>query len=77
VNKLKSDGVFAREVNSSGVAFHSWYIAAAGPVFREKVSGVNFSLIFIYCGKFNKYLNANVFILYRLLRIRCLDLQDG
>ncbi|XP_050421854.1 fatty acid synthase-like [Adelges cooleyi] len=40
VAKLKSEGVFAREVNSSGVAFHSWYIAAAGPVFKEKVAGI-------------------------------------
>lgn len=47
VNKLKSDGVFAREVNSSGVAFHSWYIAAAGPVFKEKVSGVKFNIFLL------------------------------
>ncbi|VVC46315.1 Hypothetical protein CINCED_3A018656 [Cinara cedri] len=40
VEKLKSEGVFAREVNSSGVAFHSWYIAAAGPIFKEKVTGI-------------------------------------
>lgn len=40
VNQLKSEGVFAREVNSSGIAFHSWYIAAAGPLFKEKVAGI-------------------------------------
>jgi len=40
VDQLKSEGVFAREVNSSGIAFHSWYIAAAGPVFKKKVAGV-------------------------------------
>ncbi|XP_022181593.1 fatty acid synthase-like [Myzus persicae] len=40
VNQLKSEGVFAREVNSSGIAFHSWYIAAAGPVFKKKVAGI-------------------------------------
>ena len=41
VNQLKSEGVFAREVNSSGIAFHSWYIAPAGPVFKKKVAGVS------------------------------------
>ncbi|XP_025202473.1 fatty acid synthase-like [Melanaphis sacchari] len=40
VDQLKSEGVFAREVNSSGIAFHSWYIAAAGPLFKEKVAGI-------------------------------------
>jgi len=46
VDKLKAEGVFAREVNSSGVAFHSWYIAAAGPAFRKNVSGVCFRTLF-------------------------------
>ncbi|XP_050542991.1 fatty acid synthase-like [Daktulosphaira vitifoliae] len=40
VNKLKSEGVFAREINSCGVAFHSPYILSVGPAFKEKVKGV-------------------------------------
>ncbi|CAD6242162.1 GSCOCG00009427001-RA-CDS [Cotesia congregata] len=34
VEDLKAEGVFAKIVNSSGVAFHSKYIASAGPKLR-------------------------------------------
>jgi len=34
VEQLKSEGVFAKEVKSSGQAFHSKYIGAAGPKLR-------------------------------------------
>jgi fatty acid synthase, animal type len=61
VNQLKSEGVFAREVNSSGIAFHSWYIAAAGPLFKEKVAGVRLFIVLIT--KKKKLFNAisNIF----------------
>ncbi|XP_055553792.1 fatty acid synthase [Falco cherrug] len=32
VTKLKKDGVFAKEVRSAGVAFHSYYMASIAPV---------------------------------------------
>lgn len=35
--ELAADGVFARRVNSSGVAFHSQYIAAAAPQLRASL----------------------------------------
>lgn len=44
VKACKADGIFAKEVNSSGFAFHSKYIADAGPKLREglgKVSIIN------------------------------------
>lgn len=31
VAKLKKDGVFAKEVRSAGVAFHSYYMASIAP----------------------------------------------
>lgn len=37
VAELAADGVFARRVNSSGVAFHSQYIAAAAPQLRASL----------------------------------------
>lgn len=44
VKKLQDDGIFAREVNSSGFAFHSQYIAKAGPIFESKLANVSISL---------------------------------
>ncbi|CAG2053808.1 unnamed protein product, partial [Timema podura] len=35
VKLLQTEGIFAKEVNSSGVAFHSRYIAEAGPKLRK------------------------------------------
>ncbi|XP_045766807.1 fatty acid synthase [Maniola jurtina] len=37
---LAAEGVFARRVNSSGVAFHSKYIAAAAPLLRRSLERV-------------------------------------
>ncbi|XP_059050695.1 fatty acid synthase-like [Achroia grisella] len=37
VAQLTSEGIFARRVNSSGVAFHSKYIAAAAPVLFQRL----------------------------------------
>lgn len=37
---LAAEGVFARRVNSSGVAFHSKYIAAAAPLLRKSLQRV-------------------------------------
>ena len=39
VQKLKADGVFAREVATSGFAFHSKYINPAADYLREKLNG--------------------------------------
>lgn len=35
VKSLQAEGIFAKEVNSSGVAFHSCYIADAAPKLRK------------------------------------------
>ncbi|XP_053606924.1 fatty acid synthase-like [Plodia interpunctella] len=40
VAQLTAEGVFARRVNSSGVAFHSKYIAAAAPLLRKRLDSV-------------------------------------
>ncbi|XP_059050659.1 fatty acid synthase-like [Achroia grisella] len=40
VAELSAAGTFARRVNSSGVAFHSKYIAAAAPLLRERLRTV-------------------------------------
>lgn len=40
VEELASASVFARRVNSSGVAFHSKYIAAAAPLLRKSLERV-------------------------------------
>ncbi|KPJ07407.1 Fatty acid synthase [Papilio machaon] len=40
VAQLAAEGVFARRVNSSGVAFHSRYIAAAAPLLRRSLERV-------------------------------------
>ncbi|XP_053612449.1 fatty acid synthase-like [Plodia interpunctella] len=40
VAALSSEGIFARRVNSSGVAFHSKYIAAAAPLLRKHLETV-------------------------------------
>lgn len=37
VEELSAEGVFARRVNSAGVAFHSQYIAAAAPLLRRSL----------------------------------------
>lgn len=40
VATLSAEGTFARRVNSSGVAFHSKYIAAAAPLLRRSLERV-------------------------------------
>ena len=42
VKTLQADGIFAREVKSSGVAFHSRYIAEAAPKLRKYLERVNY-----------------------------------
>lgn len=40
VAKLKKDGVFAKEVRSAGVAFHSYYMASIAPVLLSALKKV-------------------------------------
>ena len=40
VNQLKAKQVFAKEVNSSGVAFHSYYMAKIAPVLKAALDQV-------------------------------------
>lgn len=40
VKQLTEEGIFARGVNSSGVAFHSKYIAEAGPKLRKSLDRI-------------------------------------
>ncbi|XP_003423914.1 fatty acid synthase [Nasonia vitripennis] len=40
IAELKAEGVFARSVRSSGVAFHSKYIASAGPKLRASLEKI-------------------------------------
>ncbi|KAG6462008.1 hypothetical protein O3G_MSEX013000 [Manduca sexta] len=40
VAELSAEGVFARRVNSSGVAFHSKYIATAAPLLRKSLEKI-------------------------------------
>lgn len=42
VKYCKAEGIFAKEVNSSGLAFHSKYIAAAEPMLRKELEKVSF-----------------------------------
>lgn len=40
VAKLKEDGVFAKEVRSAGVAFHSYYMASIAPALLSALKKV-------------------------------------
>lgn len=40
VKTCKAEGIFAKEVNSSGFAFHSKYIADAEPMLRKRLEKV-------------------------------------
>ncbi|XP_065199624.1 fatty acid synthase-like isoform X2 [Planococcus citri] len=40
VEKLQSQGIFARQVNSSGYAFHSQYIAEAAAIFKPQLEKI-------------------------------------
>jgi hypothetical protein len=37
IAELKAEGIFAKAIHSSGVAFHSKYIASAGPKLRDSL----------------------------------------
>ena len=41
VEKLKSEGIFAKEVNSAGVAFHSYYMTTTAPALKEALKKVS------------------------------------
>lgn len=41
VLELKEEGVFAKEVRSAGVAFHSYYMASIAPALLEALKKVN------------------------------------
>lgn len=41
VEQLQSEGIFAKQVQSSGFAFHSKYIADAGPKLRKHLEKVS------------------------------------
>jgi fatty acid synthase len=45
VKTLQAEGIFAKEVKSSGVAFHSRYIAEAAPKLRAYLDKVMFLII--------------------------------
>lgn len=45
VKNCKTEGIFAKEVNSSGFAFHSKYIADAEPKLRNSLEVV--SILFV------------------------------
>ncbi|KAL7302666.1 hypothetical protein TKK_0004723 [Trichogramma kaykai] len=40
VEELKAEEIFAKQVKSSGVAFHSKYIASAGPTLRKNLENI-------------------------------------
>lgn len=40
VAQLKQEGVFAKEVNSAGVAFHSYFMAKTAPALRAALQKV-------------------------------------
>lgn len=42
IEKLKQQNIFARIVNVSNIAYHSKYIAPAGPKLRELLEPVRF-----------------------------------
>lgn len=42
VEKLQSDGIFAKEVNSAGIAFHSHYMQGVAKPMKEYLSKVEY-----------------------------------
>lgn len=40
VSDLKEEGIFAKEVRSAGVAFHSYYMASIAPALRAALKEV-------------------------------------
>jgi len=45
VTELQNEGVFAKAVNSGGVAFHSSYMSLAAPAFKRRLEQVDFAPI--------------------------------
>lgn len=41
VADLKNEGIFAKEVQSAGVAFHSYFMAQTAPALKEKLEKVS------------------------------------
>lgn len=50
VKTCKSEGIFAKEVNSSGYAFHSKYISNAEPKLRKSLENVSkfYDILYFY-----------------------------
>lgn len=46
VSELKEQGVFAKEVRSAGVAFHSYYMASIAPTLLAALKKVRNSAVF-------------------------------
>lgn len=46
VSELKEQGVFAKEVRSAGVAFHSYYMASIAPTLLAALKKVCSSAVF-------------------------------
>ena len=40
VEELKAEGIFAKEVKSGGVAFHSYFMAKTAPALKEALDKV-------------------------------------
>jgi len=47
VAQLQKEGVFAKAVDSNGVAFHSYYMSQAAPALKERLQHVCFCFCFI------------------------------
>lgn len=60
VTSLKERGVFAREVNSSGVAFHSYFMDQVAPLIKDKLSKVGI-LTLKHCWDFQWKENILIF----------------
>ena len=56
VAKLKKDGVFAKEVRSAGVAFHSYYMASIAPVLLSALKKVTLP----NCGSYGLHLSTRI-----------------
>jgi len=53
VKTLQTEGIFAKEVKSSGFAFHSKYIADAAPKLRNSLERVGFQSVEIFDYRLN------------------------
>ena len=45
VAQLQKEGVFAKAVDSSGVAFHSYYMSQAAPALKQRLQQVCFAAV--------------------------------